>query len=93
MKATIVEKYYSVPELASLLSCSSKTVRRKIKAGAFGSGVVNIGSEGSGANYRVPASGVHGFLGIALDSKEGLDLGLGIVARSVGELRRKAQAA
>jgi hypothetical protein len=81
-----VEKYYSVAEIALLFSCSKDHVERGIKAGHFGDGVVNIGSE-ERPDYRIPASGVNGYTGARRVFSE-----LGIKARCRGELGRKAKA-
>lgn len=80
-----VEKYYSVAECALLLSCSDKTVVRKMDAGEFGAECVNIGTE-KRPDYRIPASGLNGYLRAR---RIFCDLEPGIAARSVGELRRK----
>jgi hypothetical protein len=83
-----VEKYYSVAEVALLLSCSEKNVVRKMSEGAFGDGCVNIGSE-KRPDYRIPASGVNGYLQTRRVFSESSELG--VKARSVGELRRKVK--
>lgn len=80
-----VEKFYSVAEVALLLGFCTKTVTKKLKAGDFGSEVVNLGSEQQ-PDYRAPASGVNSYLEarrIFLEPEPG------VAARSVGELRRK----
>jgi hypothetical protein len=83
-----VEKYYSVAECALLLSCSEKTILRKLKAGDFGKEVVNLGSA-EGADYRVPASGLNEYLRGRRVFSESMEPG--VDARSVGELRRKVK--
>lgn len=88
MKA--VEKYYSIAELALLVGLSTKTITVKMRAKEFGDGVVNLGSvKPGGEDFRVPASGFNAWL----DSRRLFSQGApepGIVARSKGELRRKA---
>lgn len=81
-----VEKYYSVAETSLLLSLHDKTVLKKVKLGEFGAGVVNLGTE-KRPDYRLPASGLNTYLAQRLVFKEP-----GILARTVGELRRKAGA-
>lgn len=81
-----VEKYYSVSECALLLSCSEKTVVRKLKAGDFGQSVVNLGSK-ERPDYRMPASGVNEYLDRRRVFTEREP---GIAARTEGELRRKS---
>jgi hypothetical protein len=59
-------------------------VRERIHAREFGHGVVNLG--GARADYRIPASGINAYLArrkIFMEEP-------GILARSVGELRRKS---
>ena len=84
MKA--VEKFYSVQESALLLSLGDKTVVAKMKAGDFGTGVVNLGSV-LRPDYRIPASGLNAYL----DARRVLPQ-IGIAARTTGELRRKVLA-
>lgn len=81
-----VEKYYSLEECALLLSCSVKTVLRRVRAHELGEEVVNLGSEAR-ADYRIPASGLNGYLA----ARRVFAREPGITARSVGELRRKAK--
>jgi len=85
MKA--VEMFYTVQATSLLLGLCDKTVCAKLKAGEFGVDVVNLGTE-LRPDYRVPASGINGYLkGRRLFSESA-----GVSARSVGELRRKALA-
>jgi hypothetical protein len=86
MKA--IEKYYSVAELSVLLSICPRTVKRRLKAGEFGQAVVNLGTSVEQADYRIPASGVNAYL----ERHQMPVPQLGIAARSIGELRRKAAA-
>jgi len=79
-----VEKYYSVAETCLLLSVSSDTVLRRIKAGDFGEGVINL-STPERPDYRLPASGINAWAAARRVFREP-----GIAARSVGELRRKS---
>lgn len=81
-----VEKYYSVEETSLLLGLHEKTVLKRLKARDFGDQVANLGSD-ERPDYRIPASGLNGYL----DSRRVFSEGLGIAARSVGELRRKAR--
>jgi hypothetical protein len=81
-----VEKFYSVTETALLLSLSTDTILRRLKAGELGTDVVNLGSD-EAPDYRIPASGINAWL----ESRR-VFLEPGITARSVGELRRKAAA-
>lgn len=83
----IVEKYYAVRELAFLLGFSETYIRIRIKSGEFspsGNPMENIVEVGS--DIRVPASGVVFWL-----QKHPLKsaAGMGVAARSPGELRRK----
>ena len=78
-----VEKYYSVTETCLLLSVSSDTVIRRMRAGEFGPDCVNLGSA-AGPDFRIPASGINAWLERCRVYTEP-----GIAARSVGELRRK----
>ena len=82
-----VEKFYSVREAELLLSLCAKTVIHKLKNREFGEDVVNLGSP-ERADYRIPASGLNAFLARRRVFSEP-----GIVARTTGELRRKAAAA
>jgi hypothetical protein len=81
----VVEKFYSVAEVALLLSLCTKTVLDKIKARELGADVVNVGSE-LRPDYRVPASGLNAWLAARRLFREP-----GIAARNPGELRRKAR--
>lgn len=85
----VVEKYYSVGELALLLAVCKKTVLRRIEAQEFGNQVVNLGASDERPDYRVPASGVNGYLERRRLFSEGSEPG--VAARSVGELRRKSR--
>lgn len=80
-----VEKFYSAAETCLLLS-SRATVMRRLKAGGLGTDVVNLGSH-EAPDYRIPASGINAWL----ESRR-VFLEPGIMARGVGELRRKAAA-
>lgn len=80
----IVEKYYTVQQLAWLLEFDAKTIRTKAAAGEFGPDVLNIG----GKDIRVPASGVHVFTRNHLLAPRVEEP---VVARSPGELVRKAR--
>jgi len=84
-----VEKFYSVPETALLLSLCTKTVIEKLKARELGEEVVNLGTE-QRPDYRIPASGINAWLNSRRVFSEAL-ADPGIAARSVGELRRKSQ--
>lgn len=85
MKA--VEKYYSIPEVALLVSLSTKTITEKMQTGEFGREVVNLGSDKpGGADYRIPASGINAWLE---RRRVFVAPPPGISARSVGELRRR----
>lgn len=86
MKA--VEMHYTVQEAALLLRLCDKTVIVKLKAGEFGRDVVDLGSA-KRPDYRLPASGINGYLDARRVFSESTELG--IAARSVGELRRKVQ--
>lgn len=83
MKA--VEMYYTVQELSLLLRLHEKTVVTKLRAGEFGSAVVNLGSE-LRPDYRLPASSVNSFL----EGRRFFPNTIGIAARNESELRRKA---
>lgn len=87
MKA--LELYYTPEETSVLVKLHVKTVREKLIAGEFGRDVVNLGSD-QRPDYRIPASGVNAYLhGRRLFSEPSEDMG--IPARSIGELRRKAR--
>lgn len=80
----VVEKYYTVQQLAWLLEFDRKTILEWVKAGKFGPHCLNVG----GTDIRVPASGVNAWRGnqlLAQDTEP-------IAARSAGELKRKAAA-
>ncbi len=85
-----VEKYYSPAELALLSSLCAKVIIQKMKAGEFGDGWFNAGSD-KRPDYRIPASGFNGWV----DRRRGIFSELsgeyppGIAARTPGELRRK----
>jgi hypothetical protein len=81
----VVEKFYSVTETAMLLSCSNDTVVVRMKAGEFGYDCVNLSTGNKRPDYRIPASGINGYLERIRVFTEP-----GIAARNVGELRRKA---
>lgn len=84
-----VEKYYTVAEVALLLSLHPNTVRERIKARDFGDGVIDLGTEAS-SDFRIPASGVNFFV----DSRRIFSAEiLPIAARNESELRRKWRAA
>lgn len=85
----VVELYYTPEELAILLRLHVKTVLRQIREREFGAEVVNLGSEAR-PDYRVPSGGVNGYLAARRVFFEGDGGELGVAARSVGELRRKA---
>ena len=85
MKAA-VEKFYSVTETALLLSLSSGTVIEKLKARAFGDGVINLAGAAR-PEYRIPASGINAW---AESCRVFPDVG--VSARTLGELRRKVAA-
>lgn len=80
-KHKVVEAYYSPSRLSLLLDYSTKWIWTKIKAGEFGPECVMIGDD-----YRVPASGVNAFL-----ARHHLKSPEPILARTVGELRRKLE--
>ena len=84
-----VEKFYSVAETALLLSLSTKTVIEKLKARDLGEEVVNLGSDAR-PDYRIPASGINGWLEARRIFSFSQDAG--IAARNIGELRRKVAA-
>jgi hypothetical protein len=77
--------FYTVQAVGLLLGFCDKTVIAKLKAGEFGHGVVNVGSE-ERPDYRVPASGVNGYVA----SRRVFSEVEPISARTPGELRRKA---
>lgn len=85
MKA--VEFYYTVQETSLLVRLHAKTIIQKLKAGEFGTGVCNLGSE-QRPDYRIPASGLNAFIEARRIFSESQTIG--ITARTMGELRRKA---
>src|SRR4051812_28939553 len=90
MSQRAVEKYYSVEEAMFLLGYTcSKTIIRKIKAGDFGSDVVDLGE--NQPDYRIPASGLNAFLDRRrlFSESDSSNTDMGISARTIGELRRK----
>jgi hypothetical protein len=89
VKAQAVEMHYTVAQAQLLLGFEcSKTIIRKIKDREFGDKVVDLGDKQP--DYRIPASGLNAYLDRRLLFKSEQPA-LGIAARSVGELRRKAQ--
>lgn len=80
-----VEMYYSVQEIGLLIRLCEKVVIEKLKAREFGEEVVNLGSEQRPV-YRVPASGLNGYL-----ARRRVFLEIGFAARSTGELKRKVR--
>jgi hypothetical protein len=88
-----VEKYYSVWQTAHLLDLAEETVIDKLKAGQFGTGVVNLGGTGGKDGkpyYRIPASGLNAYLDARRLFSEDINHDLQpVAARTVGELRRK----
>jgi hypothetical protein len=80
----VIEKFYTVPETASLLGVCHRTVKNRLKAREFGTDVVNIGTTEQ-PDYRIPASAINAWLSARRVFPEP-----GIAARTVGELRRKA---
>lgn len=85
-----IEKYYSIEEARFLLGFKcNKTVIEKLKAQEFGAEVVNLGSAKK-PDYRIPASGLNFYLDRRrLFTESDSTAETGIVARTVGELRRK----
>lgn len=81
---SVVEMHYTVEEVSLLLRLHRDTVVRRMKAGEFGQ-VANLGSEKQ-PDWRIPASGINAYI-----ERRHLFHEPGIAARSVGELRRKAQ--
>ena len=79
-----VEKYYAPAEAALLLSFSKDWVLDRVAAGDF-PGSVKIGDD-----YRIPASAINRYLQERALFSRG-DVQIGIAARSIGELRRKAK--
>nr|WP_294577646.1 hypothetical protein [uncultured Rhodopila sp.] len=89
MKA--VEMFYSVQEIGLLLRLCDKTVLRRLRDREFGDQVVNLGSEDR-PDYRVPASGVNGYLQSRRVFTEGDVDEPGLAARSLAELKRRVTA-
>lgn len=93
----MVREYYTPRRLAKRLDCSYATVLRRMRAGLFGAGVVNLGSA-TRPDYRIPDDGVNAHLearrlfpGTSVNPEPETDQG-GIKARTKGELRRKVRA-
>jgi len=85
-----IEKYYTIAQAAWQLELSGKTITQRMLAGEFGREIVNLGGEGKAADWRIPASGLNAWL----DTRRLFSAPpQPIAARSVGELRRKAQSA
>lgn len=83
---TIVECYYTVQQLAWMLQFDRKTILEWVRAGKFGADCLNV----EGKDVRVPASGVRFWeLNHRIQLAEARDLAP-IVARTLGELKRKA---
>jgi len=76
---SLLEMYYTINEVATLLRFSDRWVRDRINDGSFGDGVRDINGD-----LRIPASGVNAFLSLHPRQYD-----LGIKARNLGELRRK----
>jgi len=78
----VVEAYYTVPQVATLLNYSTKWVVLRVQAGEFGPGCFFVDKE-----YRIPASGVNEFIarhGVRPPAEQ-----MPVRARTMGELRRK----
>lgn len=86
-----VELFYTVQQAGLLLAFCDKTIIAKLKAREFGDAVVNLGSE-ERPDYRIPASGINGYLEARRLFSESSRLEP-IAARTTGELRRKLAAA
>ena len=86
----LVEKYYSVSQLAFLFEKANETIIDRIKRGDFGAGVFNAGSEAK-PDYMVPVSGINAYIAARRLFSESPDI-QPIAARSEGELRRKLAA-
>lgn len=92
-----IEQYYSVRLAAERLGLHERTVVIKLKARAFGNGVVNLSSTAA-PDYRIPASGLNAFLNARriflpdCNAQSEPKPELPIAARTIGELRRKAAA-
>jgi hypothetical protein len=80
----VAEMHYTVAEVALMLRLHEKTVLVKMHGRQFGEAVVNLGSP-ERPDYRIPASGVNGYL----ESNRVFRDEPGVCARTVGELRRK----
>jgi hypothetical protein len=83
-----IEKYYTVSAVALLLDFSTKWVTEQLLAGQFGK-CIRLGS-GRTADYRIPASGINGWIArnsIGLDAHAPVEP---IAAQNQGQLRRKA---
>ncbi len=84
---SLVEKYYTVTQLAFLFERTNETIIDRIKRGDYGHGVINTGSEAK-PDYLVPVSGINAYIAARRLFSESPDLEP-IAARSEGELRRK----
>lgn len=85
----VVEAYYTVKQLATLLQFSSQWIVKMVLAGEFGPKCIRIGA-GKRADYRVPASGVNGWLARYQLPMEPRAIEP-VCARSEGELKRKSK--
>lgn len=77
--ASLFDKYYSVSSVAYHLEMSKVWVLRRLKEGAFGSGVLDLDGD-----LRIPVSGLNAFL----ESHRRV-YSEAISARNKAELRRK----
>jgi hypothetical protein len=88
MKPRLLEKYYSVGQLAFAYEYDEKSIRRKILKKEFGEDVLKLG----GSDWRVPMSGVLFFEQnnrVFADHEAAAPDLSPVVARTEGELRRK----
>jgi hypothetical protein len=97
-----VEHWYTVSSAAERLDMHPKTVIEKLLGGAFGDRVTDLApptpdGKRKKPNYRIPASGINAYLAARRLFPEATSpMGVNdpddsIPARSLGELRRKAQ--
>ncbi len=81
----VIEKYYTVQQLAWLLEFDRKTVGRWVLDGKFGDQVLRF----EGNDVRVPASGVNFYLANCRVLAHGHQNTEPVAARTAGELKRK----
>lgn len=79
-----VEAFYTVAHVCALLQVSRDWLDERMRAGEFGT-IVDLNAGGGRPEIRIPASGINEYL-----ATHEYQPAKAVVARSKGELRRKA---